>query len=972
MKLRLTALAMLLLSVAWSASADLESAQQAVAWGDYELAVRQFVELAEAGDAEAQFQLGKLYREGTGVDRNAETAVQWFRQSADQGHADAQYALGTMHLTGEGVFKDDVWAINWYRKAAQQGHPQAQQDLTRIYSENGLTPPDWSQTVAERNTTVEVQTPQDWQQIDSEAGPQAPSDEQAAIEAAKSHGIEVEYSAVEEAESAPQDEVAPIDTAAVVDEGDAQIAQSVEPQSTEAIADASDTAEAAAQPGGVSGWFGKLFKRDAPAEPIVSDTAAREAEIGEAQTSPAHADNDGADEDDFPFGKTAPRRAGGDLEAAKTALIEGNYTDAVRQLTPIARAGNSEAQSLLGTLYQTGQGVEQNLSIAASLYTAAARDGDAEAQFNLANMFLLGEGVVPDDERARYWYAQSAAQGHSGAQRNLSSLDRDDDEVGPSAQAFPADMPAREYESLSEARARRNDPSPQAPASAAVVADVVAESEVVIAPVAAVVEAASEPVAAKTMPAADESSALASANAAYGRGDHASALEEYTRLAQAGDAQAQFKLATMYERGIGVAADDSWAVTWYRRAAAQGHAEANSRLVEIYAEAGIERPTITVAEAQPMAEPEPPQSYAAVDETEVYVDDSSEVEEIVEDAVTAVADTAPVAATAAASTQAAAATGKTASKWSLKRLVGGIFGDDAESEENEEAREPVAAVEPEAPVEIAQPQPVAEASVVTDGYSEAQPMVAINEESTEPYEVEEPIAAEVAAPIVDIEVAKVALAQEDYSTAFEIFTLLAENGDADAQAHLGYLYNAGEGVERNSEEAVRWYKVSAIQGNRDAQYNLAVAYAFGDGVAQDDFEAANWYRRAADAGHKLAQFSLGISYAMGEGVAPDESEAIKWYRLAGEQGYAAAQYNLGFMYRSGRGVARDHVEAANWYLLAANQGHAAAQYSLGYMYRSGKGVPQDTDQAIHWYTLAAQQGYADAHEDLATLTGNRQ
>ena len=107
-----------------------------------------------------------------------------------------------------------------------------------------------------------------------------------------------------------------------------------------------------------------------------------------------------------------------------------------------------------------------------------------------------------------------------------------------------------------------------------------------------------------------ESAELAAANAAFGRGDHDSALEQYTQLAQAGDAEAQFKLAAMYQAGTGVTPDESWAVTWYRRAAVQGHAEANQRLVAIYTAAGIEPPEIKVAAVEEI----PAETYIAAAE----------------------------------------------------------------------------------------------------------------------------------------------------------------------------------------------------------------------------------------------------------------------------------------------------------------------------------------------------------------------
>ena len=63
---------------------------------------------------------------------------------------------------------------------------------------------------------------------------------------------------------------------------------------------------------------------------------------------------------------------------------------------------------------------------------------------------------------------------------------------------------------------------------------------------------------------------------AHKSGDYAIALREWKPLAKQGDAAAQFNLGVMYEKGQGVPQDDKTAVKWYRLAAEQGFARAQS------------------------------------------------------------------------------------------------------------------------------------------------------------------------------------------------------------------------------------------------------------------------------------------------------------------------------------------------------------------------------------------------------------
>ena len=124
--------------------------------------------------------------------------------------------------------------------------------------------------------------------------------------------------------------------------------------------------------------------------------------------------------------------------------------------------------------------------------------------------------------------------------------------------------------------------------------------------------------------------------------------------------------------------------------------------------------------------------------------------------------------------------------------------------------------------------------------------------------------------------------------------------------------------------ALKEWKPLAEQGRADAQNNLGWMYERGVGVTQDYAEAVKWYRKAAEQGHAGAQFFLGEKYRLGDGVTEDYAEALKWYRKAAEQGDADAQNNLGWMYKRGEGVLQDTIAAHMWFNIAAANGNNAA------------------------------------------------
>ncbi len=69
---------------------------------------------------------------------------------------------------------------------------------------------------------------------------------------------------------------------------------------------------------------------------------------------------------------------------------------------------------------------------------------------------------------------------------------------------------------------------------------------------------------------------------AYLRGNYATALSELRPLAEQGNADAQYNLGLMYDKGHGVPQDYGQARQWYEKAAAQGNAMAQYNLGVLY------------------------------------------------------------------------------------------------------------------------------------------------------------------------------------------------------------------------------------------------------------------------------------------------------------------------------------------------------------------------------------------------------
>jgi TPR repeat protein len=97
--------------------------------GDYETALKHWLVEAEAGDADIQARIALMYLLGEGSEKNLQQAARWFGESAEQNFGKAQYQLGRLYASGIGVEQDDVKAFVMMSAAIENGSPRATTDL---------------------------------------------------------------------------------------------------------------------------------------------------------------------------------------------------------------------------------------------------------------------------------------------------------------------------------------------------------------------------------------------------------------------------------------------------------------------------------------------------------------------------------------------------------------------------------------------------------------------------------------------------------------------------------------------------------------------------------------------------------------------------------------------------------------------------------------------------------------------------
>jgi cell division septation protein DedD len=112
--------------------------------GDYGGAIALWRPLAEAGNADAQFNLGQAYKLGRGVPVDARQAQIWYQKAAQQGHEQAQVNLGLL-LYNAGRRQE---AMPWIRKGVELGDPRSQYILGTELFNGDLVTKDWPRAYA--------------------------------------------------------------------------------------------------------------------------------------------------------------------------------------------------------------------------------------------------------------------------------------------------------------------------------------------------------------------------------------------------------------------------------------------------------------------------------------------------------------------------------------------------------------------------------------------------------------------------------------------------------------------------------------------------------------------------------------------------------------------------------------------------------------------------------------------------------
>jgi TPR repeat protein len=220
-----------------------------------------------------------------------------------------------------------------------------------------------------------------------------------------------------------------------------------------------------------------------------------------------------------------------------------------------AEQGNASAQVALGIMYSYGEGVPQNDKTAVKWWTLAAEQGDADAQSSLGRFYENGMGIGKNNTLAHLWYSLAQYNGDNAAGGHLYMVKQRMTayEISQAENYFNRCI-QRNYKNCEHG-----------------------------------ISTSTAPFLRKWTPLAEQGNADAQYNLGlmFQKGhdvpmDYKAAVKWYRLAAEQGYAAAQVNLASMYDNGQGVLQDDKAAVKWYKFAAEQGDAVAQFNLGLMY------------------------------------------------------------------------------------------------------------------------------------------------------------------------------------------------------------------------------------------------------------------------------------------------------------------------------------------------------------------------------------------------------
>jgi TPR repeat protein len=238
------------------------------------------------------------------------------------------------------------------------------------------------------------------------------------------------------------------------------------------------------------------------------------------------------------------------------------------------------------------------------------------------------------------------------------------------------------------------------------------------------------------------------------------------------------------------------------------------------------------------------------------------------------------------------------------------------------------------------------------------------------------------------------------SKAFKRYLLFAERNDVASQLKVADMFSTGEGVEKNEENAIAWYKKAAASENVEAMQKLAQIYE-----RNLNEEVNYWWIKLAETGDAFAEYKTALLYLKNSNV-KKHAQGVLLLKQAAEKKFTKAEYFLGVLFIEGKRVKKStemgclllkqaaeknfvlaqrrlgielferdekdcsSKEAFYWLSEGAKNDDGLCFYFLGHCFLLGKGTHKSEKDAFYCFEKAASKNIAEAQHALACCYSN--
>ncbi len=196
---------------------------------------------------------------------------------------------------------------------------------------------------------------------------------------------------------------------------------------------------------------------------------------------------------------------------------------------------------------------------------------------------------------------------------------------------------------------------------------------------------------------------------------------------------------------------------------------------------------------------------------------------------------------------------------------------------------------------------------------------------------------------------------------------LASKDNKEAITDLGSAYWVGAGVDRDPIAAIKYWQEAGNLGDCRAWQKLAAAYKDNKYITRDDAQALDYLQQAVSCNPRDADslYYLGRHYFAKSSPDHDCVKAERLFQRAVANGAREAYTDLGYVYDRGcDSIAPDKKKAFDYYLIGAKLDVVLAQNNFGAALKHGWGADKDLFKAFAWLSVAAAKGSNMAKHNL--------